>query len=64
MRSSGMLGTGLAHVLAGRGTQVTLCEPGVDLCLELGLRPRWQHVADLRARANVIIFQRRDSDYI
>jgi hypothetical protein len=30
-------------------------EPGGELAGELGMRPRWQHVADLRARRNVTI---------
>lgn len=51
----GMLGVGIAHVLAERGTEVILVEPGTDLSTELGLRPRWQFVADLRARRNVTI---------
>ena len=49
----GMLGVGLAHVLAERGAEVILVEPGAGLSLELGLRPRWQFVEDLRARRNV-----------
>jgi len=51
----GMLGVGVAHVLAERGTEVVLVEPGAGLSLELGLRPRWQYVADLRARPNVTL---------
>jgi NADPH-dependent 2,4-dienoyl-CoA reductase/sulfur reductase-like enzyme len=51
----GMLGVGVAHVLAERGAEVILVEHGADLSLELGLRPRWQFVAALRARRNVTI---------
>lgn len=51
----GMLGVAVAHVLAARNVQVVLVEPGRDLCTELGVRPRWQYVADLRARSNVEI---------
>jgi 2,4-dienoyl-CoA reductase-like NADH-dependent reductase (Old Yellow Enzyme family)/thioredoxin reductase len=52
----GMLGVGVAHVLAERGTDVVLTEPGAELSAELGLRPRWQFVADLRARRNVTLY--------
>lgn len=52
----GMLGVATAHVLAERGAEVVVAEPGGDLAAELGLRPRWQFVADLRARKNVAIF--------
>jgi 2,4-dienoyl-CoA reductase-like NADH-dependent reductase (Old Yellow Enzyme family)/thioredoxin reductase len=52
----GMLGVATAHVLAERGAEVLVAEPGGDLAAELGLRPRWQFVADLRARKNVTIF--------
>jgi hypothetical protein len=34
---------------------VIVAEPGGDLAPELGIRPRWQFVADLRARANVTV---------
>ena len=51
----GMLGVATAHVLAERGAEVIVAEPGVDLAAELGLRPRWQFVADLRARRTVTI---------
>jgi 2,4-dienoyl-CoA reductase (NADPH2) len=51
----GMLGVGVAHVLAERGAEVIVVEPGGELAAELGVRPRWQHVADLRARGNVTI---------
>lgn len=51
----GLLGVGLAHVLAERGSEVIVVEPGGELAPELGVRPRWQHVADLRARRNVTI---------
>jgi hypothetical protein len=33
-----------------------VAEPGGDLAAELGLRPRWQFVADLRACRNVTVF--------
>ena len=52
----GMLGVATAHVLAERGVEVVVTEPGAELAAELGLRPRWQFVADLRARKNVTIF--------
>jgi len=51
----GMLGVALAHALAGRTEQVVVVEPGNDLSAELGVRPRWQFVANLRARTNVAI---------
>ncbi len=51
----GMLGVGIAHVLAERGADVLVAEPGGDLAAELGTRPRWQYVADLRARKNVTV---------
>lgn len=51
----GMLGVGIAHVFSERGAEVIVVEPGNDLSAELGLRPRWQYVADLRARKNVTI---------
>lgn len=51
----GMLGVGVAHVLAERGAEVTLVEPSQELAAELGIRPRWQYVANLRARPNVMI---------
>jgi NADPH-dependent 2,4-dienoyl-CoA reductase/sulfur reductase-like enzyme len=51
----GMLGVGVAHVLAERGGAVIVVEPGQELAAELGVRPRWQHVANLRARRNVTI---------
>lgn len=51
----GMLGVGIAHALAERGGEVIVVEPGNDLCTELGMRPRWQYVADLRACKNVTI---------
>ena len=52
----GMLGVATAHVLAERGAEVVVVEPGGDLAAELGLRPRWQFVADLRARKNVTVY--------
>ena len=52
----GMLGVATAHVLAERGAEVILAEPGADLAAELGLRPRWQFVADLCGRRNVTVF--------
>jgi NADPH-dependent 2,4-dienoyl-CoA reductase/sulfur reductase-like enzyme len=51
----GMLGVGIAHVLAERGAEVVVVEPGAELAAELGLRPRWQYVADLHARTNVTV---------
>jgi 2,4-dienoyl-CoA reductase-like NADH-dependent reductase (Old Yellow Enzyme family)/thioredoxin reductase len=51
----GMLGVGVAHVLGERGAEVTLVEPRPELAAELGIRPRWQYVANLRARRNVMI---------
>jgi 2,4-dienoyl-CoA reductase-like NADH-dependent reductase (Old Yellow Enzyme family)/NADPH-dependent 2,4-dienoyl-CoA reductase/sulfur reductase-like enzyme len=55
----GLLGVGVAHVLAERGlAEVVLAEAGADLATEIGLRPRWQHVANLRARPNVTIHVR------
>ena len=51
----GMLGVAVAHVLAARGGEVVIVEPGGELAAELGVRPRWQHVANLRARPNVTI---------
>jgi 2,4-dienoyl-CoA reductase-like NADH-dependent reductase (Old Yellow Enzyme family)/thioredoxin reductase len=51
----GMLGVGVAHVLAERGGEVIVVEAGAELAAELGVRPRWQHVANLRARPNVTI---------
>ena len=51
----GMVGAGVAHVLAERGAEVIVAEAGADLVTELGLRPRWQYVAALRARPNVSI---------
>jgi NADPH-dependent 2,4-dienoyl-CoA reductase/sulfur reductase-like enzyme len=45
----------VAHVLAERGADVIVVEPGGELADELGVRPRWQHVADLCARRNVTI---------
>ena len=52
----GMLGVATAHVLAERGAEVIVAEPGGELAAELGVRPRWQFVADLRARKNVTVF--------
>jgi hypothetical protein len=43
-------------VLAERGADVVVAEPGGELAFELGLRPRWQFVAGLRARKNVTVF--------
>ena len=54
----GLLGVAMAHVLAERGAEVVVVEPGGELAAELGVRPRWQHVADLRARRNVTILLR------
>lgn len=52
----GMLGVGVALALAERGVEVHLAEAGDELAGELGLRPRWQYVANLRARPNVTIY--------
>jgi 2,4-dienoyl-CoA reductase-like NADH-dependent reductase (Old Yellow Enzyme family)/thioredoxin reductase len=54
----GLLGVGVAHVLAERGADVFVAEAGGDLAADLGLRPRWQYVANLRARPNVSIHLR------
>lgn len=51
----GLLGVGVAHALAERGAEVILAEAGPDLALDLGMRPRWQFVASLRARSNVCV---------
>jgi NADPH-dependent 2,4-dienoyl-CoA reductase/sulfur reductase-like enzyme len=51
----GMLGVGIAHVLAERGADVLIAEPGGELAAELGARPRWQYVADLSTRKNVTV---------
>jgi len=51
----GMLGVGVAHALAERGAHVVLVEAGAELASDLGLRPRWQYVATLRARPNVTL---------
>ena len=51
----GMIGVGVAHALAARGLEVVVAEPGAELSTELGLRPRWQYVAGLRARPNVTV---------
>ena len=51
----GMLGVGIALALAERAKEVIVVEPGNDLSAELGVRPRWQTVANLRARTNVRI---------
>jgi NADPH-dependent 2,4-dienoyl-CoA reductase/sulfur reductase-like enzyme len=52
----GVLGVGVAHALAARDVEVVVAEAGSELAAELGVRPRWQHVADLRARPNVTIY--------
>lgn len=51
----GMLGVGVAHALAARGLEVHVAEAGDTLAAELGLRPRWLYVANLRARPNVTV---------
>jgi 2,4-dienoyl-CoA reductase-like NADH-dependent reductase (Old Yellow Enzyme family)/thioredoxin reductase len=51
----GMLGVGIAHLLAERGAEVLVAEAGGELAAELGVRPRWQYVADLRGRKNVTV---------
>jgi 2,4-dienoyl-CoA reductase-like NADH-dependent reductase (Old Yellow Enzyme family)/thioredoxin reductase len=53
----GVLGVGVAHVLAERGVEVALAEAGSELATELGLRPRWRYVADLGARPNVSVWR-------
>ena len=52
----GMLGVGIAHLLAERGAEVLIAEASGELAAELGVRPRWQYVADLRARKNVTVW--------
>lgn len=53
----GMLGVGIAHVLAAREVEeVIVAEAGNELSAELGLRPRWQYVASLRSRKNVTVY--------
>ena len=52
----GMLGVATARVLAERGAEVVVVEPGDELAAELGVRPRWQFVADLRACPNVTVW--------
>jgi 2,4-dienoyl-CoA reductase-like NADH-dependent reductase (Old Yellow Enzyme family)/thioredoxin reductase len=54
----GVLGIGVAHVLAERGVDVILTEPGEQLAGEIGVRPRWRYVGDLAARRNVTICPR------
>ncbi|MBI1962982.1 MAG: FAD-dependent oxidoreductase [Candidatus Rokubacteria bacterium] len=51
----GVLGVGVALALAERGVEVHLVEASDELAGEIGLRPRWQYVANLRARPNVTI---------
>jgi 2,4-dienoyl-CoA reductase-like NADH-dependent reductase (Old Yellow Enzyme family)/thioredoxin reductase len=51
----GVLGVGIALALVERGVEVHLVEASDELAGELGLRPRWQYVANLRARPNVTI---------
>jgi len=51
----GMIGVGIAHALGARGLEVVLAEPSEVLAGELGLRPRWQYVANLLARPNVTV---------
>ncbi|MBI2215885.1 MAG: FAD-dependent oxidoreductase [Candidatus Rokubacteria bacterium] len=54
----GLLGVAVAHTLAERGVEVALAEASADLASEIGLRPRWQHVANLLARPNVTVHLR------
>ncbi len=54
----GTLGVAVAHVLAERGADVVVAEAGEELAAELGLRPRWQFVAGLKARSNVLVHLR------
>ncbi len=51
----GMVGVGVAHVLASRGVDVTVTETGAELAAELGLRPRWRYVGGLEERPNVTV---------
>jgi 2,4-dienoyl-CoA reductase-like NADH-dependent reductase (Old Yellow Enzyme family)/thioredoxin reductase len=55
VHGGGVLGVGVAHALAERGVEVHLVEMGAELAGELGLRPRWQYVANLKLRPNVTI---------
>lgn len=52
----GLLGVAVSHVLAAGGSEVVVVEPRPELAWELGLRPRWQYVASLRARPNVTVY--------
>ncbi|MDR7553967.1 MAG: FAD-dependent oxidoreductase [Armatimonadota bacterium] len=55
----GLLGVAVSHVLAAGGSEVVVVvvvEPRPELAWELGLRPRWQYVAGLRARPNVTVY--------
>jgi 2,4-dienoyl-CoA reductase-like NADH-dependent reductase (Old Yellow Enzyme family)/thioredoxin reductase len=52
----GLLGVAVSHVLAAGGSEVVVVEPGPELAWELGLRPRWQYVASLKARPNVTVY--------
>jgi NADPH-dependent 2,4-dienoyl-CoA reductase/sulfur reductase-like enzyme len=49
----GVLGVGVAHVLAERGVEVVVTEAGKDLAAEIGLRPRWLYVEHLLERPKV-----------
>ncbi len=50
----GVLGVGVAHVLAERGAEVVVTEAGRALAAEIGVRPRWLYVENLLARPNVL----------
>jgi hypothetical protein len=50
----GLLGVAVAHVLGAR-RRGDRGRAGAELAAELGLRPRWQYVANLRARRNVTV---------
>ncbi|HYB74991.1 MAG TPA: FAD-dependent oxidoreductase [Candidatus Sulfotelmatobacter sp.] len=50
-----IIGVSLAHLLADRGAEVILAEPGGALAADLGFRARWQPVEDLRRRDNVAV---------
>ncbi len=49
----GVLGVGVAHVLAEHDAEVVVVEAGKELAGEIGVRPRWLYVERLLARPNV-----------
>ncbi|HSB54187.1 MAG TPA: FAD-dependent oxidoreductase, partial [Gemmatimonadales bacterium] len=51
----GILGVGVAHVLAEHGAEVVVAEAGKELAAEIGVRPRWLYVEGLLARPNVAV---------